>query len=166
MDVRLDGHQVPFETSSTEDTVAIVMKGVKVRRRARPPVEGRNPEGVTATAISIGNSLPSGPPIGMMMGGVNFENLFHPLSDETFATLAEAQKAGAATINYGVFFNAILDFLIVAFVIFLVIQQMNKLKRKEEAPPPAPTTKDCPQCLSAIPIKASRCAHCTAPLEA
>ena len=106
------------------------------------------------------------PPIGMMMGGVNFENLFHPLGDETFATLAEAQKAGAATINYGVFFNAILDFLIVAFVIFLVIQQMNKLKRKEEAPPPAPTTKDCPQCLSAIPIKASRCAHCTAPLEA
>jgi large conductance mechanosensitive channel len=105
------------------------------------------------------------PPIGKMMGGVDFTNLFVTLGGQEFATLAEAQEAGAATINYGVFINTVLDFIIVAFAIFMVIRAMNKLKRKEEAPPAEPTTKECPQCLSTIPIKAVRCAHCTAQLS-
>ena len=104
------------------------------------------------------------PPIGKMMGNVDFTNLFINLGGGEFATLAEAQEAGAATINYGVFINTVLDFVIVAFAIFMVIRAMNKLKRKEEAPPAEPTTKECPQCLSSIPIKAMRCAHCTAQL--
>jgi large conductance mechanosensitive channel len=101
------------------------------------------------------------PPIGKLMGGVDFSNLFINLSDGQFASLAEAQEAGAATINYGIFVNTVLDFIIIAFAIFMVIRAMNKMKRKEEAPPAEPTTKDCPQCLSSIPIKATRCAHCT-----
>ena len=104
------------------------------------------------------------PPIGKLMGNVDFANLFVTLGGQDFATLAEAQEAGAATINYGVFINTVLDFVIVAFAIFMVIRAMNKLKRKEEAPPAEPTTKECPQCLSTIPIKAVRCAHCTAQL--
>jgi large conductance mechanosensitive channel len=106
------------------------------------------------------------PPIGKLMGNVDFTNLFHVLGDGTYATLAEAQEAGAATINYGVFINTILDFVIVAFAIFLVVRQMNKMKKKEEAPPAEPTTKSCPHCLSEIPIKATRCGHCTSQLEA
>jgi large conductance mechanosensitive channel len=106
------------------------------------------------------------PPIGKLMGNVDFANLFINLGEQEFASLAEAQEAGAATINYGVFINTVLDFIIVAFAIFMVIRAMNKLKRKEEAPPAEPTTKECPQCLSSIPIKAVRCAHCTAQLSA
>jgi len=106
------------------------------------------------------------PPIGKLMGNVDFTNLFVNLGGEKFASLAEAQEAGAATINYGVFINTVLDFIIVAFAIFMVIRAMNKLKRKEEALPAEPTTKECPQCLSTIPIKAVRCAHCTAQLSA
>ena len=105
------------------------------------------------------------PPIGKLMGGVDFSILFIMLSDGEFATLAEAQEAGAATINYGMFINTVLDFVIVAFAIFLVVKQMNRMKKTEEAPPAEPTTKSCPQCLSEIPIKATRCAHCTAQLE-
>ena len=101
------------------------------------------------------------PPIGLIMGNVDFSNLFVNLSAQSYATLAEAEKAGAATIKYGVFFNTVLDFVIVAFAIFMVIRAMNKLKRKEEEAPAAPTTKECPHCLSTIPIKATRCAHCT-----
>jgi len=104
------------------------------------------------------------PPIGMLMGGVDFSNLFINLSGGTFASLAEAQEAGAATINYGVFLNTVIDFIIIAFAIFMVVKQMNRLKRKEEAPPAAPTTKDCPHCISTISIKATRCPHCTAQL--
>jgi len=105
------------------------------------------------------------PPIGMLMGGVDFANYFYSLSGQSYPTLAAAKEAGAATVNYGVFFNTVLDFLIVAFAIFMAIRTMNRLKRKEEAaPPPAPNTKDCPQCLSTIPIKAVRCAHCTSTL--
>lgn len=104
------------------------------------------------------------PPIGMLMGNVDFTNLFVNLSDQTFATLAEAQKAGAATINYGIFINTVLDFVIVAFAIFMVIRAMNKMKRTEEPAPEAPTTKECPHCLSAVPIKATRCGHCTSEL--
>ena len=98
------------------------------------------------------------PPIGLLLGKVDFSSLFINISGQTYATLAEAKKAGAATLNYGLFLNTILDFLIVAFVIFLLIRQVNKLKRQPEA---APTTKDCPYCLSAIPLKAIRCGHCT-----
>jgi large conductance mechanosensitive channel len=106
------------------------------------------------------------PPIGKLMGGVDFTNLFVSLTDQKFATLAAAQKAGAATINYGVFINTVLDFIIVAFAIFMVIRGMNQLKRKEEEAPAEPTTKDCPYCLSTIPIKATRCGHCTSEVTA
>ena len=78
-----------------------------------------------------------------------------------FASLAEAQKAGAVTLNYGVFINTIISFLIVAFAVFLLVRGMNKMKREEEAPPAEPTTKECPYCLSTIPIMAKRCAFCT-----
>ncbi len=101
------------------------------------------------------------PPIGLLLGKVDFSGLFINLSGQTYATLAEAKKAGVATINYGLFLNTVLDFLIVAFVIFLLIKQVNRLNRQ---PAPAPTTKDCPYCLSAIPIPAVRCAHCTSQL--
>ena len=106
------------------------------------------------------------PPIGKLMGGVDFSNLFILLSEGQYATLAEAQEAGAATINYGVFINTVLDFVIVAFAIFMVVRQMNKLKKQEEAPPAEPTTKSCPQCLMEIPIKAERCGHCTSQIGA
>jgi len=101
------------------------------------------------------------PPIGKLMGNVDFSDLFVSLSGGDYASLAEAKAAGAATVNYGVFINTILDFLIVAFAIFLLIRQMNKLKRTEEAPAAAPTTQSCPQCLMEIPVKARRCGHCT-----
>jgi large conductance mechanosensitive channel len=104
------------------------------------------------------------PPIGLALGGVDFAGLFVNLSDVAYATLAEAQEAGAATINYGLFINSILDFVIVGFVIFLMVRQVNRLKRQQEAPAPAPTTKDCPHCVSAIPIQATRCGHCTSTL--
>jgi large conductance mechanosensitive channel len=103
------------------------------------------------------------PPIGLLLGKVDFSNLFVNLSGQSFATIAEAKKAGVATINYGLFMNTILDFLIVAFAIFLLIKQVNRLKR-EPAPAAAPATRDCPYCLSAIPIPAVRCAHCTSQL--
>ena len=106
------------------------------------------------------------PPIGLAMGNVDFSNLFINLSDQAYETLAAAKEAGAATINYGVFINTVLDFIIVAFAIFMVIRQMNKMKKKEEAPPAEPTTRDCPHCLSTIPIQATRCGHCTSELAA
>ncbi len=101
------------------------------------------------------------PPIGRLMGGVDFSNHFISLSGGGYATLAAAKAAGAATLNYGIFINTILDFLIVAFAIFLLIKQVNRLRRTEA---PAPTTKECPLCLSPIPIKAKRCAYCTSQL--
>jgi len=104
------------------------------------------------------------PPIGMLLGGVDFSNLFLNLTGGDYASLAAAQDAGAATLNYGMFFNTILDFIIVAFALFLVIKQMNRLKRAE--PAAAPTTKDCPHCLSKIPLGATRCPHCTSQLQA
>jgi len=106
------------------------------------------------------------PPIGVLLGGVDFSEIYLNLSGGSYESLAAAREAGAATINLGVFINTVLNFLIVAFAIFLLIRNVNRLKRKEEAAPaPAPTTRDCPHCLSAIPIKATRCAHCTAELE-
>ena len=104
------------------------------------------------------------PPIGLVLGKVDFANLFINLSGTPYTTLADAQAAGAATINYGIFINTVLDFIIVAFVIFLLIRQINRMKRKEEAAPAAPTTKECPYCFSTIPIKATRCPNCTSEL--
>ncbi len=103
------------------------------------------------------------PPIGMLMGRVDFSSLFINLSGKDYASLAEAKAAGAATVNYGLFVNSILDFTIVAFAIFMLIKQMNRLKKADTPAPPA--TKECPRCLSPIPLKASRCAHCTADLQ-
>ena len=99
------------------------------------------------------------PPIGLLMGGVDFSSLFLNLTGTTQPSLAAAKAAGTPTINYGVFLQATFDFIIIAFVIFLLVKQVNRLKKP--APVAAPTTKDCPQCLSAIPIKATKCAHCT-----
>jgi large conductance mechanosensitive channel len=105
------------------------------------------------------------PPLGLLLGRMDFSNLFVSLTGQHFDTLTAAKQAGAATLNYGIFVNHIINFLIVAFAIFLLIKQVNRLKRQEAAAPAAPTTKDCPYCLSAIPIKATRCAHCTAELK-
>ena len=103
------------------------------------------------------------PPIGRALGNVDFANLFVNLSDKDYPSVAAAKAAGAATINYGIFLNTILNFLIIAFVLFLIIRQINALKTP--APTAAPTTKDCPHCLSAIPLKATKCAHCTSDLK-
>jgi large conductance mechanosensitive channel len=106
------------------------------------------------------------PPVGLLLGGVDFENLFVVLKEGAtsgpYAALVEAKEAGAVVISYGVFINAIISFLIVAFAVFLLIRSINKMKREEEEAPPAePTTKDCPKCFTAIPIKATRCPNCT-----
>jgi large conductance mechanosensitive channel len=106
------------------------------------------------------------PPIGLLLGKVDFNNLFINLSDKPYATLAAAKEAGAATINYGVFINTVIEFIIVALVIFLLVRQINKLMRKPEAAPAAPTTKECPYCYSTIPIKATRCPSCTSEFKA
>ena len=105
------------------------------------------------------------PPIGLILGNVDFSNLFLNLSGQSYASLAEAKKAGVATINYGLFANTVLDFIIVAFAIFLLIRQVNRFTKKPEAPA-APTTKECPYCLAAIPLKATRCGQCTSQLQA
>ena len=108
------------------------------------------------------------PPIGLLLGNVDFSNLFVTLKEGAaagpYATLELARKAGAVTLNYGAFFNTIVSFVIVAFSVFLLVKGMNKLKRQQEAAPAAPTTKECPHCLSSIPIKAKKCAHCTSQL--
>ena len=106
------------------------------------------------------------PPIGLLLGRVDFSNMFVSLTGYHFDSLAAAKAAGAATLNYGIFFNTVFNFLIVAFAVFLMIRQVNRLKRQAEAPAAEPTTRDCPYCLSAVPIKATRCAHCTAELKA
>ena len=107
------------------------------------------------------------PPIGLLMGRVNFSSLYVNLSGGTFDSLAKAKEAGAATINYGLFLNTVINFIIVAFVIFMLVKQMNRLKKAEApAPAAAPTTKDCPACLSHVPLKATRCAYCTGELRA
>jgi len=102
------------------------------------------------------------PPIGLLLGKVDFSSLYLNMSGKTFASLAEAQKAGAPTLNYGLFLNNVINFLIVAFVIFIMIKQINKLQKPAKpGSPAAPTTKDCPFCCSAIAIKAVRCPNCT-----
>ena len=110
------------------------------------------------------------PPIGLLLGNVDFSDLFITLKQGAaaagpYATLELAKKAGAVTLSYGAFFNTIVSFLIVAFSVFMLVKGMNKLKRQQEAAPAAaPTTKECPHCLSTIPIKATKCAHCTSNL--
>lgn len=103
------------------------------------------------------------PPLGLIIGGVDFTNLFINLGQVDYSSLAEAQQAGAATLNYGLFLNNVINFLIIAFSIFMVIRQLNRFKKKQEVAPV--TTKECPYCLSSIPLKASRCGHCTSHLE-
>ena len=105
------------------------------------------------------------PPIGKMLGNVDFANLFVNLSDKDYPSVAAAKAAGAATINYGIFFNTILNFLIIAFVLFLIIRQINAMKKPAPAPAAAPMTKECPYCLSEVPIRATKCAHCTSELK-
>lgn len=107
------------------------------------------------------------PPIGMLLGRVDFTNLFIDLSGKHYPSVAAAKAAGAPTINYGIFLNTVLSFLIVAFVVFLIIREFNKMRRGEEKPKAAePVVKECPYCLSSIPIKATRCPHCTSELRA
>ncbi len=103
------------------------------------------------------------PPIGLLLGGANFSNLYISLNGQHYNALADAQKVDAPTINYGLFINNIIDFLIVAFVIFLLIRAINRLL--PPPPPPAATTRDCPYCLSNIPKAASRCPNCTSQVE-
>jgi large conductance mechanosensitive channel len=104
------------------------------------------------------------PPIGLLLGRVDFTNLFFSLTGRHFESLAAAKASGAPTINYGLFLNSIFNFLIVAFAIFLLVRQVNRFRRQQESP--APATRECPHCLSAIPLRATRCPFCTADLPA
>ncbi len=104
------------------------------------------------------------PPIGLLLGNVNFSDLYWNLSGGNYASLEEAQAAGAATINYGLFINTLIDFLLVALVVFLIVKFFNELRRKEEKPAADPTTKTCPYCVSEIKIEATRCPNCTSQL--
>lgn len=105
------------------------------------------------------------PPIGLLLGGVDFTDLFILLKEGTsaapYVTLAAAQEAGAVVISYGVFINAVISFIIVAFAVFLLIRSINRLRREEEIPAAEPTTKDCQYCFSTVAINATRCPHCT-----
>ena len=110
------------------------------------------------------------PPIGLLLGGVDFSNLFAVVKEGApagpYASLVDAQTAGAVTLNYGLFINTVISFLIVAFAVFMVVKAMNAIKRQEEAPAAEPTTKTCEFCQTEIPIKATRCPHCTSQLAA
>jgi large conductance mechanosensitive channel len=104
------------------------------------------------------------PPIGLLLSGIDFSNLFISLNGQPYASLADAQNAGAATINYGVFINVVIEFIIVAFTIFIFMRQINRWQKQPESEPEQPTTKDCPFCATTIPIKAQRCPNCTSEL--
>ncbi|MGN6716022.1 MAG: large conductance mechanosensitive channel protein MscL [Candidatus Binatia bacterium] len=103
------------------------------------------------------------PPIGLALGKVDFSNLFINLSGKEYPSVAAAKAAGAATLNYGIFINTILNFIIIAFAVFLVVSQINRMQTP--APAPAAATKDCPYCLTPIPLKAVKCAHCTSEIR-
>ena len=105
------------------------------------------------------------PPVGLLIGKVDFSNMFLSLGEGVFSKLADAKAAGVPTINYGLFLNTVIDFVIVAFAIFLLIRQVNRLKREPAPAPAAPTTRDCPHCYTAIAIKATRCPACTSELK-
>ena len=104
------------------------------------------------------------PPIGRLIGKADFSNLFINLTDKSYESLAEAKKAGAATLNYGLFINTTIDFLIVGFAVFLLVKQVNRFRKEE--PPKPPDTRECPFCASNISMKATRCAHCTSEVPA
>ncbi|MFZ0885479.1 MAG: large conductance mechanosensitive channel protein MscL [Candidatus Acidiferrales bacterium] len=104
------------------------------------------------------------PPIGLILGKVDFSSLFLNLSGKSYSSLSEAKAAGAATLNYGVFINNVVDFLIVAFAVFLLVRGVNRWNKPAAAA--APTTKDCPYCVSKIPLQATRCPNCTSPIPA
>src|SRR5678815_4458546 len=103
------------------------------------------------------------PPIGLALGNVDFANLFVNLSGKDYPSVAAAKAAGAATLNYGIFINNILNFIIIAFAVFLIVRQINRMQTP--VPAPAASTKDCPYCLTAIPLKAVKCAHCTSEIR-
>ncbi len=109
------------------------------------------------------------PPIGLLLGNVDFSNLFLVLKSGDpvgpYLSLAAAQQAGAVTLNYGVFINTVISFIIVAFAVFMIIRAINRMQREEPAPAAEPTTKECPFCLSTIPIKAKRCPFCTSEIS-
>jgi large conductance mechanosensitive channel len=106
------------------------------------------------------------PPIGLLLGQVDFSSLYINLSSKQFATLADAKAAGAPAIAYGVFINTVIDFVIVAFAVFVLVKWVNRLVGPKPAAPEAPKTRECPYCLSAIPLAATRCAHCTSEVKA
>ncbi len=109
------------------------------------------------------------PPIGMILGKVDFSNIFIVLKEGSvqgpYISVADAKNAGAVTINIGIFINAVVSFLIIAFSVFILVRNINKLRREQAAPPAVKTTKECTFCLSTIPLKASRCPHCTSNVE-
>ena len=105
------------------------------------------------------------PPIGMLINGVKFSDLFLPLDGMVYPSLAEAQAAGAPTLNYGLFINSIIYFILVAFVIFMMIRAINRIKKQPAPAKTEPTSKDCPFCFSSIPVQATRCPHCTSQLN-
>jgi large conductance mechanosensitive channel len=109
------------------------------------------------------------PPIGLLLGGVSFDNFFLVLREGSAAapylTLEEARAAGAVTVNYGLFVNQLVSFLIVAMAVFILVRAINRLRREEQVAPQAPTDKPCPFCATSIPIAAKRCPHCTSALE-
>ena len=110
------------------------------------------------------------PPIGLLLGNVDFSNIFAVIKEGKiagpYASVVAAKAAGAVTINFGVFINTIISFILIAFAVFLLVRTINKMRRQEEVPPPAPTTKECLYCFSAIPMKATRCPNCTSELKA
>ena len=106
------------------------------------------------------------PPIGLLLGKVDFSNLFVSLTGQHFDSVAQAKAAGAATLNIGIFMNTVINFLIVALAIFLLVRQINRLKPKPEPAPAAPAQKECKFCFSSIPLQATRCPHCTSDLKA
>ena len=105
------------------------------------------------------------PPIGLLLGKVDFSNLYINLSGGSYISLAQAREAGAVTINYGLFINTLIDFLIIAFVVFMLVRQVNRLQKSEPEPAPAPATRECPFCFSSISIKATRCPQCTSNIK-
>ena len=124
---------------------------------------------IGAAFTKIVNSLVSDllmPPLGLLMGRVNFASLFISLNGQPYPSLEAAKAAGAPTLNYGAFLDTLVSFIIVAFAVFLLVRGVNQMKRRQAvAPEPPPSSKACPQCLSMIPIKATRCAFCTSLLE-
>jgi large conductance mechanosensitive channel len=109
------------------------------------------------------------PPVGVLLGNVDFSNLFIILKNGALAgpysSIAEARKAGAVTLNYGLFLNTVISFIIIAFSVFLLVKSINRLRRLEQIPPEEPLTRECPFCLSAVPAKALKCGHCTSELK-